>query len=100
MDAITLYADQIQALASADDAKNLTTNEQSFASNLNDFAKKQGFTNLGIASDVEAAVMGITGMILDSKKETDTLLKYWSLHSIARAARSKPIWAVATECAP
>jgi hypothetical protein len=71
MDSITLYADQIQALASADDTKNLASNEQTFASNLNGFAKKQGFTDLGIASDVEAAVMGITGMILDAKKETD-----------------------------
>jgi hypothetical protein len=65
---ITLYADQLQALAAAGDSKQLSTNEQSLASNINSFAQNQGFAKSGIAADVEAAIIGLTGMVLDYTK--------------------------------
>jgi hypothetical protein len=81
MNSITLYADQIQALASSGDDKNLDSNSQSLASKINSFAKGRGFSSsgLGIAADVEAAIIGITDLIIDHSK----------LNEIKAAAKSK-----------
>lgn len=68
LNAVTLYADQLQALAAAGDDKTLDDNSQSLATATNSFAKKQGFSKLGVASDVEAAIIGLTNMVMDHKK--------------------------------
>jgi hypothetical protein len=71
MSAITLYADQIQALAASGDDKNLDTNAQGLASKLNALAKSGGFAESAIGADVEAAVIGLTGMVIDNGKFHD-----------------------------
>jgi hypothetical protein len=73
MDSITLYADQLQALSSAGDDKNLDSNLQTTAGNLNTLAGKYGLSkqDASIAHDVEAAVVGLTNMVLDQKKAND-----------------------------
>ncbi|MGA2223597.1 MAG: hypothetical protein ABSH41_04045 [Syntrophobacteraceae bacterium] len=68
MDAITLYADKMAALASRDDSKTLDTNSQKLASNINNMAKQHQFSALPVAADVEAAIIGISDMVLDQKK--------------------------------
>jgi hypothetical protein len=73
--AITLYADQLQALASsgADDNKNLDTALQTAATNLNQLAKTSGLSqqDASIAQGVEAAIVGLTNMVIDKRRETD-----------------------------
>jgi len=73
LDAITLYADQLQALASAGDDKNLDTNLQTTATNLNKLASQGGLSknDISIAADVEAAVVALTNMVLDQVKKND-----------------------------
>jgi hypothetical protein len=74
MDAITLYADQIQAVAATGSDKTLSTNSQTAAADLNNLAKNHGILStagLPIASDVEAAVIGLTGMVLSAKQLSD-----------------------------
>jgi hypothetical protein len=70
LEALTLYADQLEALAAAGDQKTLSDNGQSLASSINSFAKRQGFSKagLGIGADVEDAIAGITDMVMDQKK--------------------------------
>jgi hypothetical protein len=65
MDALVLYADKLQALATGSASKNFGSNAQSLASNLNDFAAKGGFKVPGIAAKVEAAVIAVAQMALD-----------------------------------
>lgn len=73
LDALTLYADEIQALGSAGDDKSLDANLQTAAGNLNTLASSAGLSkgDASIATDVEAAIVGITNMILDQKKKND-----------------------------
>jgi hypothetical protein len=74
MDAITLYADQIQAVASTGSDKTLSTNAQTTAADLNTLAKNNGLlTSAGtpIAASVEAAVIGLSGMVLAEKQFED-----------------------------
>jgi len=71
MDALTLYADKMLALSSSDENKTLDSNSQQLATNLNAFAKQQGFSNLSAATDIEAAVIGIAEMALDQKRFAD-----------------------------
>ena len=71
MDALTLYADKMRALTSGDDDKTLDANSQQLASSLNSFAKKQGFSSLAVASDVEAAIINLSEMVLDQKRFAD-----------------------------
>jgi hypothetical protein len=73
LDALTLYADALQALGSTGDDKSLDTNLQTAAGNLNTLATKSGLSkaDASIATDVEAAIVGLTNMILDQKKKTD-----------------------------
>lgn len=69
LDAITLYADQLQALGTSgtDDNKNLDTNLQTIATTLNTEATKHNLSkaDASIAEDVEAAIVGLTNMVLD-----------------------------------
>lgn len=71
--AITLYADQLQALASSGDDKNLDTNLQAAATNLNKEAVDHGLSkkDSSIAQDVESAVIGLTNVVLDQAKADD-----------------------------
>jgi hypothetical protein len=71
--AITLYADQLQALASAGDDKDLDSNLQTAAGNLNKLASEAGLSSKDatIGHDVEAAVVGLTNMALDKEKASD-----------------------------
>jgi hypothetical protein len=71
MTTITLYADQIAALASSDKDKSLDKNSQDLASQINALAKQGGMKNMSIASDVESAVIAISQMILDWKIYSD-----------------------------
>ncbi len=71
MDALTLYADKMLALTSSDDDKTLDANSQQLAGNLNSFAKQQGFSSLSMASDVEAAIINLSEMVLDQKRFAD-----------------------------
>ncbi len=71
MDAITLYTDKMAALASSDDNKTLTSNSQTLAENLNKIAKQGSFSNLSIATEVEAAIIAITEMALDQRRFTE-----------------------------
>ena len=72
LDAITLYADQMQTLVSSGGSKTLNTNAQQLATNLNTLAKdgKLGL-NSSIEAGVEAGIIGITDMILDAKRIKD-----------------------------
>jgi hypothetical protein len=71
LDAIVLYADELQALGSADDDKNLDKDSQAAARNLNKQAGglEWSRTDASIGRDVEAAVVSLTSMILDQKKK-------------------------------
>jgi hypothetical protein len=74
LNAITLYADQIQSLASEDSDKTLSGNAQTAANNINGLAKNHGLlgsNGLPIAADVETAVIQITGMVLSAKQLSD-----------------------------
>jgi hypothetical protein len=73
LDALTLYADALQALGSTGDDKSLDSNLQTAAGNLNTLASGAGLSkgDASIATDVEAAIVGLTNMVLDQKKKTD-----------------------------
>lgn len=74
LDALTLYADQIQAVASTGSDKTLSTNAQTIAGNLNDLATKSKLLDAKgkpIAAGVEAAVVGITQMVLSATQLKD-----------------------------
>ncbi|MGH8259207.1 MAG: hypothetical protein ACREUG_05905, partial [Steroidobacteraceae bacterium] len=68
LNAIILYVDQLQAMAAAGDDQSLDTNEQDLAAKANALAQAHGFSNLSAPADVEAAVIGLTGMVLDRRK--------------------------------
>jgi hypothetical protein len=71
MDSITLYADRMTAMASRDKNKTLDANSQKLAVNINGMAKQHQFSAaLPVAADVEAAIIGISEMVLDEKKFT------------------------------
>lgn len=71
MDAITLYADKIEALATDDNDKTLNADSQTLAGNINSIAKQHKFSDLSTAAAVEAAVIGISDMVLDQKRFTE-----------------------------
>jgi hypothetical protein len=75
LDAITLYADQLQALASAgaDDNKNLDANLQTIATTLNTEASKHNLskTDASIATGVEAAIVGLTNIVMDKVRASE-----------------------------
>lgn len=77
LDAITLYADQIQAVASTGSDKALADNAQKTAGTLNDLASKAQLigqtdgTGKPVVTAVEAAVIGITQMVLSSAQLKD-----------------------------
>lgn len=71
MVAITLYADQMAALATSDNDKSLDANSQNLASKINALAKQGGVKDLSIASEVESAVIAISQMVLDWKVQSD-----------------------------
>lgn len=85
MDALTLYADKMAALASPDSNKALDANSQKLAENLNALAKQQKFSDLSLASSVEAAIIAISEMALDQKKfkEIKTAAKEMNPHLTA-----------------
>jgi hypothetical protein len=71
MDAITLYADKMAALATSDDNKALNSNAQELAGNLSSLAKTGGFSSLPVAAGVEAAIIATSDMVLDKKRFAD-----------------------------
>lgn len=71
MDAITLYVDKMQALASDDSDKKLTDNSEKLAGELNSYAKRGGFNSLSAAGAVEAAVTAVGEMVLDQRRFRD-----------------------------
>ena len=71
MDALTLYAAKMSALATSDDNKALDSNAQALATKLNSLAKQGGFSGLAVASDVEAGIIAITNMVLDQTRFSD-----------------------------
>ncbi len=68
MDALVLYADNMAALATSDDNKKLDANSQKLAGALNSMATAHGFTNLQIATGVEAAIIAIANMKVDQMR--------------------------------
>lgn len=70
MNAIVLYADKMQALASTDDDKQLDTNSQTLAKNLNTLATTGGIKlkDPALVQGVETAFIAIANMALDQKK--------------------------------
>lgn len=66
MDAITLYADKIQALATDDSNKSLSDDSQKLAKDLNSEIKGSG-----VATEVETAVVAISEMALDQRRFKD-----------------------------
>jgi hypothetical protein len=73
MDSLTLYVDKLQALATGDNNKQLDANSQQLAAQLNAMAKAHSLTSdLGIAHDVETAVIAIAEMALDQRRFKDT----------------------------
>jgi hypothetical protein len=75
-DAITLYADQLQALGTGgdgDDDKALTKNMQSAAVNLNRLASGHALTaaDPSLPGQVEQAVATLTGMVIDHRRFSD-----------------------------
>ncbi len=71
MDALTLYADKMSALAGASDNKTLDSNAQDLARQLNSLATSHGFTGLPVASGIEAAITAIAEMALDQRRFND-----------------------------
>ncbi len=70
MDAIVLYADKMQALATSDDDKQLDTNSQTLAQNLNKLATTGGIKlkDPSLVQGVETAFIAIAKMALDQVK--------------------------------
>jgi hypothetical protein len=73
LDAISLYADKLQALASSAEDKTLDGNAQSLASKLNNLASSHGLiaADASIGSDVEAGIIAISEMALDQRRFND-----------------------------
>jgi hypothetical protein len=71
MDAISLYADDLAAIATAGDDTALAANNQTLATKINAAMKAGGFTNMQVAACVESAISGLTDMALDHTKQTD-----------------------------
>jgi len=72
VDAITLYADKIQAIATNDTNKTLDKNAQNLAGKLNALVKSRGPSNAApIAEGVETAIVAISEMALDQRRFTD-----------------------------
>jgi hypothetical protein len=71
MDAITLYADKIAALATDDDDKALDASAQGLAGKLNEVGRKFGLSDPVVETDVEAAVAAIARMALDQRRFKD-----------------------------
>ncbi len=73
MNAVTLYADQLQAIASTGTDKTLSANAQKTATDLNKLATSQGLlTSTGpIAADVESAIAGLARMVLAGQQLQD-----------------------------
>jgi hypothetical protein len=74
MNALVLYADQLQAIASGGADKSLATDGQSAAGDFNSFLKsdkrlKAMHTSVG--ADVEAAVNSLLGMVMDAEQLKD-----------------------------
>jgi len=79
MSAIVLYADKMQALATSDDNKQLDTNSQTLAQNLNKLATTGGIKlkDPAIVQGVETAFIAIADMALDK-------VKYSNIHTAAQ----------------
>jgi hypothetical protein len=74
LNAIALYADQIQAVASGGADKTLATNGQAAASDFNSFLKSPEInkaTHTSISTTVEAAVVALFGMVMDARELSD-----------------------------
>ena len=71
MQAITLYVDKMQALASDDSDKKLTDNAEKLAGELNGYASSHGFSQLSTAKAVESAVTELSAMVLDQRRYRD-----------------------------
>ena len=69
-EAITLYVDKLQAVASGEDAQNLDSSLQAQATGINGVASSAGLSknDVSIASYVETAVAELTKMALEQKK--------------------------------
>jgi hypothetical protein len=65
MDAISLYADKMAALATDDDDKSLSSDAQKLAGTLNTEATTHQFNLGGAGSAVEAAIIGIADFAID-----------------------------------
>ena len=68
MDAVTLYADKMAALATSDDDKTLDANSRKLAGQINALASQGGLGNLSLASGVQAGIVAISEMALDRKR--------------------------------
>jgi len=74
MEAIVLYADQIQAVASSGSDKALSANSKSTAAELNSLAKSQNLmtgTGSSIVTDLGQAVAGLTAIVLAPQQLSD-----------------------------
>lgn len=75
VNAITLYADKMQALATGNDDTTLDTNSTTLAKNLSTLGTTTKLTltpgNASIAADVEAGVVAIAKLALDNKRAND-----------------------------
>jgi hypothetical protein len=71
MTTITLYADQIAALASSDNDKSLDRDSRDLARKINAVAKRGWLKNISTAGEVEGAVIAIAQMVLDPRIYSD-----------------------------
>lgn len=73
LDALTLYADKLQAIGDGSDDKALDDKSQTVATNLNKIASDHELSSadLTVTQDAEAAVVGIASMVLDQRKFSD-----------------------------
>lgn len=72
-DAITLYADQLQALGAPDDDKALSGHLQSAAADLNQLATDRGLVaaDATLPGNVETAVAALTRLVIDHRRQAD-----------------------------
>jgi hypothetical protein len=71
LDAMTLYADQIAAMASSNDSQDLSRNAQDLAGKINARARAGGLADLSISAAVESAVIGLTEIVIDQARVRD-----------------------------
>lgn len=71
MDAITLYADKMQALSTNNDNKTLDTNSLKLANQIRSLATQHGLSGVPEASAVESSIIELTDMVLDKKRFSD-----------------------------